>query len=163
MIDREIARQIAARVIREGEAGYQPALVIIDRHTEETEDVFIFRTQSEKSVRTGNPGFRLMGGGPIVVDKREGFAFHYGSKPLNWSEDFMSWRSRLRIVSLDEVVEELTTAGKGNGGILVADWPNSLPKIYSVFNIYGKIRYRNEHGTNSRGPGSFSRLRYARL
>lgn len=84
MIDKNLAREIAAKHIEEGCAtpdGVTP--VIVDDQTIETEFGWIFFYQSREYLLTDDFSFCLVGNAPIIVDREDGSLHETGTaEPL---------------------------------------------------------------------------------
>jgi hypothetical protein len=90
IISPEEAKEIAQNALHKTRSRIDNELVIQDKFTVEFETGWVFYYQSRKYLETGDILFRLMGNGPIIIDKEEGLAYQAGTgEPVQyWIEEF---------------------------------------------------------------------------
>jgi hypothetical protein len=90
MISQEKAKELAQQAIGKTWSRTDDELVIQGQFTVEFDNGWVFYYQSKKYLETENILFRLMGNGPVIIDKEEGLAYQAGTgEPIQyWIEEF---------------------------------------------------------------------------
>ena len=81
MIDRETAEQIVENYFTDyaSKIGLDDEIVVLKEHTIEKEYGWVFFYDTRKHLETGNVSYALIGGGPIVVERKDGSLYFLGS------------------------------------------------------------------------------------
>jgi hypothetical protein len=97
MVSQLEAKKLAQKALDKTWSRTDDDLVIQDQFTVEFNNGWVFYYQSRKYLETSDILFRLMGNGPVIIDKEEGLAYQAGTgqSVQYWIEEFTKNKNNL--------------------------------------------------------------------